>query len=438
MSFVFVSDLFRYIFCFAESKNLTSHSFFLVTDFSSAIISTLGFPEAVRHWTNEQILNFIHLMWDKSNGALTPEDNDERSSDPLHFLNDGNDIPKKPGPVESTIVVEVAKRAFEGLVANGVDVFSRKSSSLVDPAFGSPLASGTIMIESTGEESIAQSHTGGPSAGLENEEGNEEKMSSSSQSRSFVAPPESKPSSKNDAPDPERKKRVVEWLCIHIKDLNELSQRPFNPRELWKLHQHYFTPVVNESGGACGPNVEAGAVVSSVPEMNYAHHGGSTVTPSFASSVEENMSVPLSEPVLPGAAGPSPMSMLKRKVSYRHLGDAVQNIQMTDQKADHSLMSGSVAKILERGHTGHSLPPKTKRARRNRTRISFVPRIKAKLDSYLDVCHEKALITMRQLYYVEHAILAGQVHPLTPASTPRTHLSGTLASEAEMIIVDMI
>mmetsp|Transcript_4668 Transcript_4668/g.11879 ORF Transcript_4668/g.11879 Transcript_4668/m.11879 type:complete len:992 (+) Transcript_4668:573-3548(+) len=401
------------------------------------IISTLGFPEAVRHWTNEQILNFIHLMWDKSNGALAPEENDERSSDPLHFLNDGNDIPKKAGPVESTIVVEVAKRAFEGLVANGVDVFSRKSSSLVDPAFGSPLASGTIMIESPGEESIAQPQMGGPSVGLENKE-DREKMSYSSQSRSFVAPPEPKPSSKNEAPDPERKKRVVEWLCIHIKDLNELSQRPFNPRELWKLHQHYFTPVVNESGGAVGPNVERGAVVSSVPEMNHAHHGGSAVTPSTASSVEENMCVPLSEPVLPGATGPSPMSMLKRKVSYRHLGDAVQNIQMNDQKADNLLMSGSVAKILERGHTGHSLPPKTKRARRNRTRISFVPRIKAKLDSYLDVCHEKALITMRQLYYVEHAILAGQVHPLTPASARRTHLSGTLASEAEMIIVDMI
>jgi hypothetical protein len=94
--------------------------------------------------------------------------------------------------------------------------------------------------------------------------------------------------------------------------------------------------------------------------------------------------------------------------------------------------------MIEEGHTGHSLPPKTKRARRNRTRISFIPRIKAKLDSYLDVCHEKALITMRQLYFVEQAILGGQVNPLEPCSSPRTHLSGKLASEAEMIIVDMI
>ena len=98
----------------------------------------------------------------------------------------------------------------------------------------------------------------------------------------------------------------------------------------------------------------------------------------------------------------------------------------------------SVAKLIENGHTGHSLPPRTKRARRNRTRISFLPRIKTKLDAYLDVDHEKALVTMRQLYFVEQAIISGKVIPIEAESIPRTHLSGTLASEAEMIIVDMM
>jgi hypothetical protein len=376
-------------------------------------------------------------MWNKFNDGLTPEEDAERASDPLNFLNNGKDGSKNPGPLDATVVVEVAKRAFEGLVANGVDVFSRRSSSLVDPSFGSPLASGAIMVESATDGSLLQQqlHGNGESSFVAQNKGGPDQMSYSTQSRSFVAPPESKSTSKNEPPDPERKKRVVEWLCTHIQHLNELSQRPFNPRELWKLHQHYFTPVVNESGGAC---LEGGIVVSSVPEVNHAYHGGSAVTPSTTSSVEENLSVPMSDPMLPGASGPSPMSVLKRKVSYRHLGDAVHNIQMSEPKINNSLLTGSVAKIIERGHTGHSLPPKTKRARRNRSRISFLPRIKAKLDSYLDVCHEKALITMRQLYYVEQAILAGQVHPLAPSPSTRTHLSGALASEAEMIIVDMI
>jgi hypothetical protein len=64
--------------------------------------------------------------------------------------------------------------------------------------------------------------------------------------------------------------------------------------------------------------------------------------------------------------------------------------------------------------------------------------VKDKLDSYLDVCHEKALITMRQMYYVEQAILSGKVNSVDPAVTPRTHLTGDLAADAEMIVVDMM
>jgi len=67
-----------------------------------------------------------------------------------------------------------------------------------------------------------------------------------------------------------------------------------------------------------------------------------------------------------------------------------------------------------------------------------LPRIKQKLDSYLDLCHEKALVTMRQLYFVEQAILRGEINPTDTTMSPRTHLCGILASEAEMIIVDMM
>jgi hypothetical protein len=140
----------------------------------------------------------------------------------------------------------------------------------------------------------------------------------------------------------------------------------------------------------------------------------------------------VSDPAFTGLSS----SLLKRKVSYRCLGDTVSN---TEPQLHHSgIDNNSVAKLIENGHTGHSLPPKTKRARRNRTRISFMPRIKEKLNSCLDVDHEKALVTMRQLYFVEQAILSGKVIPIETDSTPRSHLSGTSAAEAEMIIVDMM
>jgi hypothetical protein len=61
-----------------------------------------------------------------------------------------------------------------------------------------------------------------------------------------------------------------------------------------------------------------------------------------------------------------------------------------------------------------------------------------KLDSYLDTDHEKALIMMRQLFCVEQALLNNQINPSPSNSAKCTHLSGVLADEAQMILLDMI
>jgi hypothetical protein len=416
----------------------------------------LGFPDALSYWTNEQVLNFIDLMWDKkasecsntldmSSASLAVDM--ERDLDPLSFLPDhdciiGSQRQEHTGPLDATVVVEVAKKTFETLVANGVDVFSRRPSNNHDPLFGSPLASGAIMVESSSPDSNGVNPTfyrnGQPTTNTNGDDLN----GISTPPKSFVSPPDSQDvkKKKQEIQDPARKKRIVEWLCSNIQHLNELAQIPFDSRELWKLHQHYFTPVVNESGGLAWQGVDNSRVVSSVPNVNHGYHGGSTVRPS-TDSVEDQILVPVSDPIFPGQVTAS-IPMLKRKVSYRFLGDATLSSLLPPETS--SLQKGfnaapSVAKIIEHGHTGHSLPPKNKRARRNRTRISFLPRTKAKLDSYLDVCHEKALITMRQLYFVERAILAGKVNPIESELVgPRTHLHGVLASEAEMILVDMI
>jgi hypothetical protein len=400
-----------------------------------AVVVTLGFPAAIEHWTNEQVLNFVHLMWDRSKGDVNQSEQ-ERESDPLSFLTalDGGPQPATtlPGPLEATIVVEVARKTYESLVANGVDVFSRRKGNLYEPSFGSPLAGDAIMIESP-QGTPPKTHNRMDVSESENGD-----HLPTNQARSFVAAPEST-NTKQAIPDPNRKKRIVEWLCSNIQHLNELSQLPFSSNELWRLHQHYFTPVVNESGGTVSDNGDLIVCASSVPDVSRASPGGSAVTPSTQSS-EDHLSVPLSDPALCASLAPMSLPLLKRKVSYRFLGDSmITSHSRHDIKFETNLHKGpSVARIIEDGHTGNSLPPKTKRARRNRTRISFVPRIKAKLDSYLDVCHEKALIMMRQLYFVEQAILGGHVNPLESCPSPRTHLSGVQASEAEMIIVDMI
>jgi hypothetical protein len=78
----------------------------------------------------------------------------ERDLDPLSFQPDQDCImssqrQQHTGPLDATVVVEVARKTFETLVANGVDVFSRRPSNNHDPLCGSPYASGAIMVESS-------------------------------------------------------------------------------------------------------------------------------------------------------------------------------------------------------------------------------------------------------------------------------------------------
>jgi Ran GTPase-activating protein (RanGAP) involved in mRNA processing and transport len=399
------------------------------------VIVTLGFPAPLEHWANDQILKFIHLMWESRNED-NPNSEEEKSMDPLHCLaGDGGHGPSNTPPLHATIVVEVAKKAFAALMEQGVDIFSRRSGH----STSSPIAGDAIIVESPEQGSKKNSESS-----LIEPIGN-------TQARSFVARPEAP--KKSLPPDPSRKKRIVEWLCSNIEHLNKLSKQPFNSSELSRLHQHYFTPVVNESGGSLAPSPNQSPnpstnvlTFSSVPCVSRtiasSHRRSQSRNPAADSS-----DAPGSDPSTKACVAPigSSLPNIKRKVSYRFLNDAMISSTMLSAEPPAPaeprrtiLPMTSVSMILEGGPAYHSMPPTTKRARRNRTRISFVPRVKDKLDSYLDVCHEKALSMMRQLFYVEQAILSGKVNRVDPTTTPRTHLTGDCATDAEMILVDMI
>jgi len=381
------------------------------------IIVTLGFPAVMEHWNNEHVINFIHLMWERRPGGMDVDKADEKELDPLNFLdaNGASSSSAKPAPLEAHAVVEIANKTFESLVQEGVDVFTRRPRNPEE-----------------------DSHVGSAGQDDGDSDSSMEPMPTR-QNHSFVAAPEE--SSKSTGPDPSRKKRIVEWLCSNIQHLNKLSQKPFSSAELWHLHQHFFTPVVNESGGSVAPSPNPSAeplavTFSSVPEVSR-----SSSSTSHGASFPESTDTDPSSKSSPN--GITSLPMLKRKVSYRFLGEAAvaataPRLDLACRRASHTANATSVSMLIEGSPAFHSLPPKNKRARRNRTRISFLPRVKAKLDSLLDVCHEKALVTMRQLYYVEQAILKGEVNPIDPKRTSRTHLCGEFATDAEMIVVDMI
>lgn len=368
---------------------------------------------------------------------------DEEAIDPLHFLPNGGD-PKLIGPLDASTVVDVAKRAFLSLGEYGESVFMRPNNC--HGAFDSPVAEDAIMVEAatTDDQNVRQElhDENGDPFGQEVKvmpvEQNRPKKGDTSEglpkgpAKSFVATPVE--ASSANVPDPARKKQIVDWLCKSIQHLNDLAQMAFDPGDLWRLHQHYFTPVVKESGGSLPPRHESRCrIAHSLPDVSVEPMDVSTVSLSADSNMDDV--ILQSDPAL---SPPNGVPMLKRKVSYRSLGDAALlgvSQHTPEVRFSSPPVSTTVAKMIHDGPGANSMPPRTKRMRRNKTRISFLPRIQEKLDSLLDVCHDKALTLMRQLYFVECALLRGEIFRVTSNAT---HLSGVLASEAEMIVLDML
>jgi len=405
------------------------------------VVVTLGFPSALEFWSNSQILNFLHNMWYHHRKTSSPNgfsngdealSEEEKMTDPLNFL--GDNVAMRSAPLEATIVIDVAKKAFAALEFDGLDLYSGHDENLNELSYGSPIVSDGILVEA-----YSQPHLHEAAATKTTKAVRKSTTGTPIRVGSFVASPESHTQT---LPDPLRKTRIVEWLHANTKHLNEIAEKPFNSAELWKLHQHYFTPVVNESGGeviapSSNPNfVGVGLTASSVPEVS---RTSSSFDPGDSLGDEANrVLVSGSHPTMKSASNQlGSLPLLKRKVSYHSLADAARS---EFRSAAHVSTTQSISLIIEGGPGVHSMPPKTKRARRNRSRISFLPRIKKKLDSSLDFCHEKALTTMRQLYYVEQAILNGEVNPILPSleTQPQIHLCGDLADDAETIIVDML
>lgn len=343
----------------------------------------------MEQWTNEQILSFLHLMWENSSPDSDKKTQD-KAIDPLHFLPPTNGEPprkKGEGPLDATIVVEVAKRAFESFrdTGSGPELLTPPSgAAYYEACFGSPLADNAIISE--GSEVAWRTSTSNDAFpdmnfndGVDGSDHSSTEAAMSNHTASFVAAPSAQP--EPSVPDPARKKRIVDWLCKNMQHLNELSHRPFDSTELWKLHQHYFAPVVNEKGGniPASPTPsshEVSRIVSSVPDVarkNTATTEPSTITPSTLSS-DDQMFIASSEPSFQASPPTASLPMLKRKVSYRFLGDAA----ITSRGRPQSLNNASVSHMIQSGGIGHTMPPKSKRARRNKTRISFLPRIKVR------------------------------------------------------------
>jgi Ran GTPase-activating protein (RanGAP) involved in mRNA processing and transport len=391
-------------------------------DLGPAVI-TLGFPPALEAWNNKRILDFVQAMWGPNGeGGISVDALKQR--DNRQSATTANSSRQEHQPLHASIVVETAKKTYNAMLNDGLDIEIQASTSR--SATFSHSADG-IVVENN-EDQVGGFVRKAPN-------------------HSFVVAPEvSEPASaRRPSMDPERRKCISEWFSQNAPLLRNLAQLPFSSADLWRLHQHFFAPVVNESGGSVVSSpiqsVEMlNLQVSSVPDVSRVASNGPSGSVDCMPTNREFL-VPMSAPAMQEGFNDMASSdpAIKRKISYRFLGDASSAPARAERTANQqrpvSATERSVSSMIEGGHLGH----KTKRARRNRTRISFLPRAEDKLSSLLDVCHERALQTMRQLYYVEQAMLQGKIYPLNEASLKSlSHLHGDLATDAETILVEML
>lgn len=202
-------------------------------------------------------MNFIHYMWDNKKKTQADDivccdvsiEEEEKLADPLNFLGDTG--PARSPPLEAKIVVEVAQKTYASLMPECTDILvllsGQPNNASYVPVFadGDPdpvtekdhpdaqsVATGHLSI-CVNRRTILPSGRNSPSDSMP-----------SHHKGSFVASPVAP---KHSLPDPDRKKRISVWLSANLKTI--LGKQPFNSVELWRLHQHFITPFVNESGG---------------------------------------------------------------------------------------------------------------------------------------------------------------------------------------------
>eukprot|EP00815_Leptocylindrus_aporus_P000363 CAMPEP_0116072190 /NCGR_PEP_ID=MMETSP0322-20121206/14329_1 /TAXON_ID=163516 /ORGANISM="Leptocylindrus danicus var. apora, Strain B651" /LENGTH=919 /DNA_ID=CAMNT_0003560885 /DNA_START=151 /DNA_END=2910 /DNA_ORIENTATION=+ len=427
----------------------------IVTGFRLGTIATsLGLPPPLESWTNEQVLKFIHLMWERVRNEEAEEFNITQEVDPTFsckrlaarpsLTNDGSTktrITGKVGPVDPPTVVAVAKKAFASL-GNAQDEV-RNLPSYREMCFESPLVDDDAIMMEVSEDGITRPIDSGEecksqSNGLDgitisyndvapsldtgmasNHHNNFFNCISSSMNNS------QHPEEKSDAHqgrnskleiDAERKRRNVDWLCRHLKALNELSNKPFNSSEMWELHQHFFSPVSRN---------DLSSVTSHSPQ-NDCEIDNNECSSIGLMSTEDT----------PKAAEVCSLPILRRRESFQVLGDAVAQSYFDPAPTSKQNRSRPISTMIEENTSCQSLQHRKKRAKRPKAKIAYFPRIKEKLEYLLDLDHAKALVFMRQMLYVEQILFTDSIEFSDEGATSRS--TGASTIDAELIMIDLM
>lgn len=357
-----------------------------------AIAVTLGLPSAMETWSNEQVLKFIRVMWDRYHHEKeatlleTAASSNHGSTDSIVSSGPGQssasanssaaspvkseassiageNAEPKSGPSDPATVVAAAKSAFEALGdAGGALLLTEEpqrsisdSSPMVssDAVMLEKTPSGSIRVPSFDDPSEMKSDQSVQSSNIPLEVSNNHTSTGSLCTANGTISPET-------PVDPAAKKRTMEWLRLHFRSLNETSQLPYVYADLMQLYRYFYSPV-NDNTDGDDNSVHDG--MPPPPSVFAPSPGGSAATSSMASQMGD-------------ASQPLPkLSGLQRKISYRGLNNVMlshqnNNVPSSNFTAENSSKRRPVSDL--------SMLPATKRARSGKPRIDYFPRLKVR------------------------------------------------------------
>lgn len=339
---------------------------------TTAISVTLGLPGAMETWSNEQVLKFIRVMWDrhrheKEAAMLASSKTDSTHSIPTMGGGGGattqtpaNNSPAKStmekaepktGPSDPATVVAAAKSAFEALGdAGGALLLTEEpqrsisdSSPMVssDAIMLEKTPSGTIRVPSLDELDCGESYAGQkqpPTSDVPLEVSNAHLSSESLCTANGKDCPET-------PVHPAAKRRNMDWLRLHFRSLNEMIQLPYVHADLLQLYRYFYSPVDNQLDSeerATGLGPGSGVLNNEV---------GSPI---------------------------AKLSGLQRKISYRGLHDIMMAGNGGRPSPNFSMSEISENSSKRRPLSDQSMMPATKRAKNGKPRIDYFPRLKVR------------------------------------------------------------
>ena len=333
-------------------------------------------------WSNEQVLKFVRLMWDRHRhemeAALTRNTSMQSMSTAGEgCVTSGQDQPAaesvapKSGPSDPATVVAAAKSAFEALGDAGGALLLTEESQRAIPDSSPMVSSDAVMLEKTSSGTLRVPSLDDivvETSSYQNDDNNftnvglDVTTTNNGYTDSMCMAINDK-----DRPgifvDPVAKKRIMEWLRLHFRSLHEMTQLPYVHADLLQLHGYFYSPAhVDEDDNA--------VVHDDIPLQSQSGVG------LRGSHTPMNQSDPRIMPM-------KQLSALQRKISYRGLHDVMMG-QSPDcnhsSSSSPDVSSASENSCKRRPVTDQSMAqPATKRARSGKPRIDSFPRLKVSL-----------------------------------------------------------